>query len=107
MNGTIFLGGTACRKSLQEHAGRPAPSLGWPGKRKLGEANSQCNKPTYGAWGPGSQQLGAQGLGPGPPEASGPGPQKLGPPWACHQFFVVLVCLWEAGGRRQKRLLRR
>ena len=57
-----------------QHAGRPAPNLGWPGERKSivqqaetsvvsrNETNQGC-----GAWGPGSQGLGAQGLGPGPP----------------------------------------
>ena len=45
MTGTIFLGGTArrkssgarsqvCRSVSDQHAGRPAPSLGWPGERK-------------------------------------------------------------------------
>ena len=52
MTGTIFLGGTARRKSSgaearfagacqDQHAGRSAPSLGWPGERKSIGATSR------------------------------------------------------------------
>ena len=52
-----------------QHAGRPAPNLGWPGERKSivqqAETSVVSRNETnqgYGAWG-----FGAQGLGPGPP----------------------------------------
>ena len=49
-----------------KHAGRPAPSLGWPGERKsIGATEKKSVGATsqgYGAWGPGSQKLGAQAL---------------------------------------------
>ena len=71
-----------------QHAGRPAPNLGWPGERKSivqqAEASVVSRNETnqgYGAWGPASQGLGAQGLGPvgaGASRASGsPGPRGL------------------------------
>ena len=78
MTGAIFLGGTARRKSSDARSqvcrsvsgptrSRPAPSLGWPGERK-----------SIGATSPGSQKLGgaSRNLGPGPPEAWGPGHQS-------------------------------
>ena len=84
MTGAISLGGTARRKSSgarsqvcgacqDQRAGRPAPSLGWPGERKAIGATSRGNQTSPGRHlvkgGPGSQGLGAQGLGPGPPGA--------------------------------------
>ena len=64
-----------------QHAGRPAPNLGWPGERKSIVQQTETsvlsrNKTNqgYGAWGPGSQGLGAQGLGPGPPGPWGKSP---------------------------------
>ena len=51
MTGAIFLGGTARSQAVQEarfagpcqdqHAGCPAPSLGWPGERKSIGATSR------------------------------------------------------------------
>ena len=96
MIGTIFLGGTARRKSsgarVQEarfagacqdqHAGRPAPSLGWPGESKSIGATSRGKRrfSKISWWVKGNQSvqqakvtgLGA-GLGPRPPERLGPG----------------------------------
>ena len=65
-----------------QHAGRPAPNLEWPGERKSIETSVVSRNKTnqgYGAWGPGSQGLEAQGLGPGPP-----GPRGRGPPGPPH-----------------------
>ena len=50
-----------------QHTGRPAPSLRWPGERKSISATILIGKP--GAWAPGPgppgrQGLGARGLGP-------------------------------------------
>ena len=74
MIGTMFLGGTARRKPSgarsevsgacqDQHAGCPAPSLGWPGERKSSGHLATRNKPRKRGLGPGSQGLGAQGLG--------------------------------------------
>ena len=89
-----------------QHAGRPAPSLGWPGERKsIGATSrgkrcfwqkqiSRCNKSRLGlpgAWGP--------GLGAGASRGSGfTGPNVL---------KSVLVGGRRRGGRRLKRLPRR
>ena len=71
-----------------QRAGRPAPNLRWPGVVSRNETNQG-----YGAGGPGSQRLGAQGLGPGPP---GPwGPEQTEP-----LSFVVLKKF--PGGRQAK-----
>ena len=74
-----------------KHAGRPAPSLGWPGERKsIGATSrgkrrfwqkqiSRCNKSRLGlpeAWGPGLGAGASRGLGPGPLGAWGPGHQS-------------------------------
>ena len=67
-----------------QHAGRPAPNLGWPGERKsiVQQAQTSVVSPNktnqgYGAWGPGSQRLGAQGLGLGPPGPWGRGCRSM------------------------------
>ena len=60
-----------------QHAGRPAPSLGWHGERK-----SIGAKPSFfvGTWLVQQAQVaGLGGLGPGPPETWGPGPRRF---WA-------------------------
>ena len=78
MTGTIFLGGIARRKASgarsrfagafqDQHAGRPVPPQA-RGKRCFSKISGE-KEPGYGAWGPGSQKLGAgasRGLGPGP-----------------------------------------
>ena len=88
-----------------QHAGRPAPNLGWPGERKSivqqAETSVVSRNETnqgYGAWGLGSQGLGAQGLGPGPPASRplGPGPSKV----SAKPVFVVLKK--SPGGRQAK-----
>ena len=66
-----------------QHAGRPAPDLGWPGERKSivqqAETSVVSRNETnqgYGAWGPGSRRgLGprAWGRGAGASRALGPG----------------------------------
>ena len=61
MTGTIFLGGSARRKSSGARSRFAGTSI------------------LMGKLGPGSQGLGAQGLGPGPPGAWGPGPPQLAP----------------------------
>ena len=111
MTGTIFLGGIANRKARfagacqDQHAGRPAPSLGWPSERKSIGATSRgkrrfskiswwaprkrksvgATSQGYGAWGAGFQGLGTQAWGPeaGASRVWGPGHQDLG------QSFVV------------------
>ena len=53
-----------------QHAGRPAPSLGWLGERKsIGATNREkAIEPRLQGLGPGPPGVWAQGLGPGPPE---------------------------------------
>ena len=66
---------------------------------------NQCNKPRQASFLKNLLVLGlgAQGLGPGPPGAWGPGPATQ----PCHQFFVVLKSLPVAGRRRGGRRLKR
>ena len=77
-----------------QHAGHPAPSLGWPGERK---SIVQQAVPYQG-----------YGLGPRFPGAWGPGLQGLGPGLGSGSFFVVLKKSpggrQARGGRRLKRL---
>ena len=82
---------TFTRTCQDQHAGRPAPSLGWPGERKsIGATSrgkrrfwqkqiSRCNKSRLGlpgTWGPGTWAGASRGLGPGRPGAWGPGHQS-------------------------------
>ena len=63
-----------------QHAGRPALSLGWPGERKsiVQQAETSVETGKEIAW---VQGLGPQGLGPGPPGLWGrglhPGPKAV------------------------------
>ena len=91
-----------------QHAGRPAPSLGWPGERKsIGATNREKSSQGYRAWGPGSQDLGpglgagaSRNLGPGACRGMGPRPpERLAQTAICQHFFVVLKSL--EGGRRR------
>ena len=53
-----------------QHAGRPAPSLGWPGERKsiVQQAETSVMGPGFPkAWGPGLGAGASRALGPGPP----------------------------------------
>ena len=96
-----------------QHAGRPAPSLGWPGERKSIGATSRGKRcfSNISWWAPGKRisrcnKPRLRGLGPGLPGAWQAGPQNQR-----HQFFSRSEKSpggWQAkGGRRLKRLPRR
>ena len=72
--------------------------LGARMRKRDAPSRGGCDSSGYRAWGLGSQQLGAQGLGPGFSGAWGPGPQGLGVQRrVAHHFFVVLKSLLAGG----------
>ena len=100
-----------------QHAGRPAPSLGWPGERKSISATSRgkrrfwqqqisrCNKSRLGlpgAWGPGLGAGAFMTLGPGPglhfrrSEKSPGGRQAKG--WETAETAAAEVGAWREAG---------
>ena len=86
-----------------QHAGRPAPSLGWPGERKSNKCRFlKGNQSRLRRLGPSFQGLGAQGLWPGPPRPWGRGLQGLGAraPMLGLGFFIVVKK--SLGGRQAK-----
>ena len=76
-----------------QHAGRPAPSLGWPGERKsIGATSRQASflknllvgeRKSVGATSLGGAGA-SRGLGPGPPGAWGPGHHTAWA-WTCEK----------------------
>ena len=121
MTGTIFLLRTG-NQDVQEgrfagacqdqHAGHPAPSLGWPGERKSIGATSRgkrriCGESqNYGAWGPPSLGprawgRGLQGLGARAARAWGRGLQGLGP--RAHMLLVAHALAHSTLFRRSER----
>ena len=82
------------RACHNQHAGRPAPSLGWPGERKSIVQQAETSDQGDGA----SQGLGAQGLG---PRAWGRGLQALEalcPGLGKHQFRRSGKVSWREAG---------
>ena len=111
MIGTIFLGGTA-RACQDQHAGRPAPSLGWPGERKSIGATSRGKRRfsllLVCTWRKEISRAKVTGLGARAPRSLGPGSlllrKALGPRLSLKS---LLVGGRRRGGRRLKRLPRR
>ena len=87
-----------------QHAGRPAPNLGWPGERKSIVQQAETSVVSrneinqgYGAWGPGSQGLGAQDLGWGLQGLAGPGGRQA-KGWETAETAAAEVGAWREAG---------
>ena len=94
-----------------QHAGRPAPSLG------LAKGNQSCNKPKQVSFlerksikvtgpDPSFQELGAQGVGPGPQGLGGGASRALGPGPGAQASPAFLGCKGEKRGFSPSPLLK-
>ena len=73
-----------------QHAGRPAPSLGWPGERKSIGATSRGKRRFSRAWG--------QGLGARAPKSLGPRPARQAKGWETADTAAAEVGVWREAG---------